>query len=93
MLGELTRSAIKIADQAVSDVTTTNVQHSERILTVMGKYVIKDKAEDVARELSYVFKGKKTDDYARLRRDTRLRAIAIQAIHTPTRYGGIYGFI
>jgi class 3 adenylate cyclase/HAMP domain-containing protein len=83
VLGELTKSAIKIADQAVNDVTATNIQHSDRILTRMGEYVVKDKAEDVARELAYVLKGKNTDDYAKLRRDPRLRAIAIQSIYTP----------
>ena len=53
------------------------------ILTQMGEYVVKDKAEDVARDLAYVLKGKNTDDYAKLRRDPRLRAIAIQSIYTP----------
>jgi len=83
VMGELTKSAIKIADQAVNDLTATNIQHSDRILTRMGEYVVKDKAEDVARELGYVLKGKKTADYAKLRRDPRLRAIAIQSIYTP----------
>ena len=59
VLGELTKSAIKIAHQAVSDVTATNIQYSDRILTRMGEYVVKDKAEDVARELAYTGKGKK----------------------------------
>ncbi len=57
--------------------------HSDRILTQMGQYVVRDKAEDVARELAYVLKGKKLDDYAKLRRDPGLRAIAIQSIYTP----------
>ena len=83
VMGELTKSAIKIADQAVSQVTEANVLHSDRILTLMGQYVVKDKAEDVARELAHVLKGKKTDDYAKLRRDPLIRAIAIQAIYTP----------
>ena len=83
VMGELTKSAIKIADQAVNQVTEAHVLHSDRILTQMGEYVVKDKAEDVARELAYVLKGKKTDDYAKLRRDPRLRAIAIQSIYTP----------
>jgi len=83
VLGELTESAIKIADQAVGRVTEANVQHSDRILTHMGQYVVRDKAEDVARELAYILKGKKLDDYAKLRRDPRLRAIAMQSIYTP----------
>lgn len=83
VLGELTKSAIQIADQAVSNVTTSNIQHSDRIITRMGEYVVRDKAEDVARELAYILKGKKLDDYAKLRRDAGLRAIAIQSIYTP----------
>jgi class 3 adenylate cyclase/HAMP domain-containing protein len=83
VLGELTKSAIKIAEQAVSHVTEANVLHSDRILTLMGQYVVKDKAEDVARELAHVLKGKTKADYARLRRDPGIRAIAIQTIHTP----------
>lgn len=83
VLGELTKSAIQIADQAVSNVTTSNIQHSDRIITRMGEYVVRDKAEDVARELAYILKGKKLDDYAKLRRDRGLRAIAIQSIYTP----------
>jgi len=83
VMGELTKSSIKIADQAVSNVTSDHVLHSDRILTLMGQYVVKDKAEDVARELAYVLKGKKLDDYAKLRRDPGLRAMAIQSIYTP----------
>jgi class 3 adenylate cyclase/HAMP domain-containing protein len=83
VMGELTKSAIKIADQAVTEVTEAHVLHSDDILTRMGKYVVKDKAEDVARELAYVLKGKKLDDYGKLRRDPGLRAIAIQSIYTP----------
>jgi class 3 adenylate cyclase/HAMP domain-containing protein len=83
VMGELTKSAIKIADQAVGQVTVDHVLHSDRILTLMGEYVVRDKAQDVARELSYVLKGKKLDDYAKLRRNPVLRAIAIQSIYTP----------
>ena len=49
----------------------------------MGQYVVRDKAEDVARELAHALKGKTKADYAKLRRDPRLRAIAIQTIYTP----------
>jgi len=83
VLGEVTKSSIKIADQAMSNVTSDHVLHSDRILTLMGQYVVKDKAEDVARELAYILKGKKLDDYAKLRRDPGLRAMAIQSIYTP----------
>jgi class 3 adenylate cyclase/HAMP domain-containing protein len=83
VMADLTRSAIRIADEAVTQVTEANVQQSDRILTQMGEYVVRDKAKDVARELAYVLKGRKTFDYAQMRRNRRIRAIAIQSIYTP----------
>ena len=59
------------------------MRHSDHILTQIGEYIVQDKAEDVARELAYVLRGKKTYDYAKLRRDPFLRAIATQPIYTP----------
>jgi sigma-B regulation protein RsbU (phosphoserine phosphatase) len=67
----------------VGNVTSDHVLHSDRILTQMGQYVVKDKAEDVARELAYALKWKKLNDYAKLRHDPGLRAMAIQSIYTP----------
>ena len=93
VLGELTKSAIKIADQAVNDVTAANVQHSDRILTVMGKYVVRDKAEDVARELAYVLKGKKTDRLRQTAPGSPAPGHRHPGDSHPPRYGGIYGFI
>ena len=93
VMGELTKSAIKIADQAVSQVTEANVLHSDRILTQMGKYVVRDKAEDVARELAHVLERQNQG---------RLRQTAPGPpdqghrhpvdLH-PARFGGVYGFI
>ena len=83
VMGELTKSVIKIADQAVKQVTEAHVLHSDRILTQMGQYVVRDKAADVARELAYVLKGKKLNDYAKLRLIPGLRALAVQSIYTP----------
>jgi hypothetical protein len=42
VMGELTKSAIRIADQAVNQVTEAHVLHSDRILTQMGQYVVRD---------------------------------------------------
>jgi class 3 adenylate cyclase/HAMP domain-containing protein len=83
VLNDLTKSAIKIADRAVSQVTEANVRQSDHILTQVGEYIVKDKAEDVARELAYLLGGKKTYDYAGLQRDPFLRKIATQPIYTP----------
>ncbi len=85
---DLTRHAINIADQAINNVTMANVRHSENILTQIGEYVVKDKAEDVARELAYLLGGKKTYDYAKLRANPMIRAIAVQQIYTPYGPGG-----
>ena len=93
VMGELTKSAIQIADQAVEQGHEAHVQHSDRHPHPMGEYVVKDKAEDVARELAHVLKGKTKADYAKLRRDPRLRAIAVQPIYTPHGPAGLYGFI
>jgi class 3 adenylate cyclase/HAMP domain-containing protein len=83
VMRDLTKSAINIADRAVIQVTEANVRHSDHILTQVGEYIVQDKAEDVARELGYILGGKKTYDYAKLRRDPFLRKIATQSIYTP----------
>jgi len=83
VMRDVSKTAIRIADQAVNQVTAANVHHSDKILTQIGEYVVRDKAEDVARELAYVLKGKNIQNYTKLRRDPLLRAIAIQEIYTP----------
>jgi class 3 adenylate cyclase/HAMP domain-containing protein len=83
VMQDLTRSAINIADQAVSRVTAANVQHSERLLTQLGENIVKDKAEDVSRELGFLLGGQKHYNYARMRQDAFLRKIATQTIYTP----------
>jgi class 3 adenylate cyclase len=80
---DLTKSAVTVADRAVSQVTAANVRHAEDILTQLGEYIVKDKAEDVARELGFLLGGKETYNYARIRRDVILRRIATQSIYTP----------
>ncbi|MDP3182041.1 MAG: adenylate/guanylate cyclase domain-containing protein [Desulfobaccales bacterium] len=73
---------LEIAQNAVQEVTAANVQVAEEVLTKNGEYIVKDKAEDVARELAYLLKGKKTYNYAQMRQDKNLRKIAIQDIST-----------
>ncbi len=82
-MDKLTGQDLIIANKAVQNVTSGNLLLSEQILTRMGEYVVKDKAEDVARELPYVLAGRKSYNYAQLRRDPRIRSIAIQTIRTP----------
>jgi class 3 adenylate cyclase len=83
VMRDLTRSAVKIADQAVSQVTAENMGYSNQVLSSLGKGVVKQKAETVAQELAYVLRGRKLHPYSRLRRNRRLRAIALQQIYTP----------
>ncbi len=77
----LLNHSIETAETALKDATAANVQLSEKILTEAGKYIIQDKAEDVARELAHYFKGKKTYDYDQIRRNPNLRKEAIQKIY------------
>ena len=83
VMHDLTKSAVNIADRAVSHVTEANVRYSDHNLTRVGEYIVQDKAEDVARELAYILGGQKTYDYAKLRRDYFLRKVATQSIYTP----------
>lgn len=82
-LGEYSVHSLSLADTAVKNVTAANTKLSEQILSQLGEYVVKDKAEDVARELSNFWGGKEKIEYSRMRRDQHLRNIAIQKINTP----------
>ncbi len=81
----LASHTLEIADTAVHRVTDANVQVSEQVLTGLGEYIVRDKAEDVARELAHLLAGKKSYDYAQLRRDPKVRRLAIQEV----RSGGV----
>jgi class 3 adenylate cyclase/HAMP domain-containing protein len=88
-LDHLTQQALTISDQAVQQVTTANLELADQVLTKVGEYVVKDKAEDVARELAYVLKaGPKNSDYVALRRNPIIRKIAVQSIYTPQGQAG-----
>jgi len=78
---KLTDRNLALAGASMQEVTTANVQLSEKILTRVGEYIIQDKAEDVARELAHYFKGRKNYDYAQIRNNPNLRKVAIQKIY------------
>ena len=80
---ELTVQTLHIADSSVQQVTMANDQLSEKILTNLGEYVVRDKAQDVVRELPYLLGHQKKFDYAQLRKNDRLRRAAVQKILTP----------
>ncbi len=81
-MNRLTDRTLEIADTSVRQVTAANVSVSDKVLTGLGEYVVRDKAEDVARELAYLLAGRKTFDYAHLRRNAKIRKVAIQEIHS-----------
>jgi len=85
---DLPSTAINIAERALREATEANMRQLDQIITQMGEYIVQDKAEDVARELAYLLGGKKTYDYAKLRRDPLIRKIATQSIYTPYGPGG-----
>jgi HAMP domain-containing protein len=54
----------------------------------VGEYIIRDKARNVVRELAQVLPRNKPYNYAKLRRDPKIRAVAVQAIQTPRGVAG-----
>ncbi|MHB8068065.1 MAG: adenylate/guanylate cyclase domain-containing protein [Desulfobaccales bacterium] len=83
ILDQMTQRNLNFADEGAVAITAANYQVSKQILTAYGEYIIEDKAQDVARELAHVLKGRKSYDYEKLRRDPKIRQIAIQTIYTP----------
>jgi class 3 adenylate cyclase/HAMP domain-containing protein len=73
--------SLKTLDKALQTTTDDNIKVAEGVLLKVGEYIVQDKAEDVARELAHYLKGKKGQDYAKIRRDPRLRNVAIQKIY------------
>jgi class 3 adenylate cyclase/HAMP domain-containing protein len=84
VLARVTESNVKFAEDGALKIATANYQLSKEVLTNLGEYVVRDKAMDVARELSLLLAGKKHHDYARIRRDPKIRRIAVQEIYTPS---------
>jgi len=85
---EMTVQTLRIADTAVQQVTVANDQLSEKVLTHMGEYVVRDKAQDIVRELSLLLDKQKRYDYSQLRRNDKLRSVAIQEIYSPEGVAG-----
>ena len=79
----LLQRSMETTEAALKDVTAANNKVSEEILTRVGEYIVRDKAQDVARELAYLLPKKPPYDYAKLRRDPKIRAVAVQSIYTP----------
>jgi class 3 adenylate cyclase len=83
VLDNMTAGNMKFSEQGAMAITTANDQLARQILTAYGEYIVKDKAQDVANELAHVLAGRKTFNYEEMRRDPRIRKIALQTIFTP----------
>jgi len=83
VLDNMTQGNLKFSAQGAKAITTADFQMAKEILTAYGEYIVKDKAQDVATELAHVLAGRKTFNYEELRRDPKVRAIAIQTLFTP----------
>lgn len=72
---------VKFSTRGARLVTEANVELAERVLTELGEKAVENKADSVAKELSYLLGGKKSNDYGKLRRNPLLRKIATQSIY------------
>jgi class 3 adenylate cyclase/HAMP domain-containing protein len=93
VLEKMTKGNLRFAEEGVMAITTADYQMAKQLLSNYGEYIIEDKAQDVARELAIVLGGRKTFNYKELRRDPRIRKIAIQTIYTaqgPAGYTDLY---
>jgi class 3 adenylate cyclase len=83
LLDKVTENSVRFAEEGALGIATANYQLSKKVLTSLGEYVVQDKAADVARELSLLLGGRKHYDYDQIRRDPKMRRVAIQEIYTP----------
>ena len=83
IIDKMTQANLTFADHGAVSLTTANYQISKKILTSYGEYIVKEKAQSVARELAAALGRRKHYDYRRMRRSPELRRLAIQTIYTP----------
>ncbi|ADK84758.1 protein serine/threonine phosphatase [Desulfarculus baarsii DSM 2075] len=80
-------------DRAVDQLSLANHRLSETVLTKSGERLVMAQAQAVAQELARLLAGRDSADYAALRRDQALRAIATQDIRSqfgPAGYTDVY---
>jgi|UniRef100_A0A7V6A2Y2 class 3 adenylate cyclase/HAMP domain-containing protein len=86
---QLRQHDVAFAKDGVEKITTANLQISETVLRKHGEFLVEDTAGDIARELTYILPaGKKSYNYAELRRNAKVRRIAVQNIMTPDGVAG-----
>ncbi len=81
---------LAFTEDGVEQVTQSNLQISQEILTDYGEFVVEDFASDLAGLLGQMLGGKKSYDYSRMRRDSNLRRLATSEIRTPD---GVAGYV
>jgi class 3 adenylate cyclase/HAMP domain-containing protein len=87
-LKQLANSTLALENTSAQELTGANTQMSEQIIRALGEYIVKDKAEDVARELAHYFTRKKNYNYGRIRRNAKLRKLALQKIYARGKEAG-----
>ena len=85
---KLRRHNLAFAEDGVHKITAANLQISESVLRRYGEFAVEDFADGVAVELTYLLGNKKSFDYAAMRRDPKLRRVAVQDILTPDGVAG-----
>ena len=87
---KLTEQNQVIVRENLAGLTAANFKLSEEFLTTYGEAIVEAKADAVAMEVSFLLGGRKSYNYAQLRRDKNLRAIATQDILTAD---GVAGYV
>ena len=88
-LAEISKAdTISFARALVKKNEAANYRLSEQVLTRYGEFMVQEKAENVASELSHLLREKKYRNYRELRRDEKVRAVATQKIYTPEGLAG-----
>jgi class 3 adenylate cyclase/HAMP domain-containing protein len=80
---QLLHHNLAFAEDGVSNITGANLHISEEVLKKYGEFSVEDLAENIARELAAVLASRKTFQYDTMRRDPKLRRVAVQNIMTP----------
>lgn len=80
---QMTRHDLAAADRSVDDVAQANLHLSERVLTAYGEKFVELQGKLVASQLSARLTGRDASDYAALRKDAALRAVATPDMLTP----------
>ena len=73
---KLTEQNQVIVRENLAGLTAANFKLSEEFLTTYGEAIVEAKADAAAMEVSFLLGGRKSYNYAQLRRDKHLRAIA-----------------